>query len=148
MKYIKRVSKVKNDDTKGYIINSTNVVDKEKNTYSANVIDKFNTYSTEEQLIGKWMGKNHYRKIITFTPAGTIAPDTWTILFNYTFTDLELLTKSTVINTDSANSGEIKWLTVQYFKNDKAFKGLHTRNSTVTLPANSLLVVEYTKTTD
>lgn len=39
MKYIKRVSKVKNDDTKGYIINSTNVVDKEKNTYSANVID-------------------------------------------------------------------------------------------------------------
>ena len=39
MKYIKRVSKVKNDDTKGYIINSTNVVDKTKNTYSANVID-------------------------------------------------------------------------------------------------------------
>lgn len=39
MRYIKRVSKVKNDDTKGYIINSTNVVDKEKNTYSANVID-------------------------------------------------------------------------------------------------------------
>lgn len=39
MKYIRRVSKVKNDDTKGYIINSTNVVDKEKNTYSANVID-------------------------------------------------------------------------------------------------------------
>lgn len=40
MRYIKRVSKVKNDDTKGYIINSTNVVDKEKNTYSANVIDE------------------------------------------------------------------------------------------------------------
>lgn len=39
MKYIRRVSKVKNDDTKGYIINSTNVEDKEKNTYSANVID-------------------------------------------------------------------------------------------------------------
>lgn len=38
-RYIKRVSKVKNDDTKGYIINSTNVVDKEKNTYSASVID-------------------------------------------------------------------------------------------------------------
>lgn len=38
-RYIRRVSKVKNDDTKGYIINSTNVVDKEKNTYSANVID-------------------------------------------------------------------------------------------------------------
>lgn len=39
MKYIRRVSKVKNDDTKGYIINSTNVEDKEKNTYSANIID-------------------------------------------------------------------------------------------------------------
>ena len=38
-KYIRRVSKVKNDDTKGYIINSTNVTDKEKNTYSAGVID-------------------------------------------------------------------------------------------------------------
>lgn len=38
-KYIRRVSKVKNDDTKGYIINSTNVENKEKNTYSANVID-------------------------------------------------------------------------------------------------------------
>ena len=40
MRYIRRVSKVKNDDTKGYIINSTNVTDKEKNTYSAEIIDR------------------------------------------------------------------------------------------------------------
>ena len=39
MRYIKRVSKVKNDDTKGYIINSTNIENKEENAYSANVID-------------------------------------------------------------------------------------------------------------
>ena len=48
MKYIKRVSKVKNDDTKGYIINSTNVVDKEKNTYSANVIDGLISEKTDK----------------------------------------------------------------------------------------------------
>ena len=47
-KYIRRVSKVKNDDTKGYIINSTNVTDKEKNTYSANIIDNLTKTVTND----------------------------------------------------------------------------------------------------
>lgn len=65
MKYIKRVSKVKNDDTKGYIINSTNVVDKEHNTYSAKIIDELvlDNYSTGEQVVGTWIdGKPLYRQ--------------------------------------------------------------------------------------
>ena len=74
MKYIKRVSKVKNDDTKGYIINSTNVTDKEKNTYSAGIIDGLvsDDYSTTEQVIGTYNNKPLYRKTVVTTKANLI----------------------------------------------------------------------------
>ena len=114
--------------------------------FNLNNIEK---YSTNEIKVGTWIdGKPLYRKVIAFTPAGNIPANTWTTLFNYTFTNLKQLIKSTVLNTDSTNTGEINWLTVQYFKNDNAFKGLNTRSITVTLPTNSLIIVEYTKTTD
>lgn len=74
MKYIRRVSKVKNDDTKGYIINSTNVEDKEKNTYSAEIIDGLvkETYLTTEQVVGTWIdGKPLYRKVIQLSTPTT-----------------------------------------------------------------------------
>lgn len=117
----------------------------EEEWYNSNM----SKYSTNEVKIGTWIdGKPLYRKVISFTPAGNIPANTWTTLFNYTFTNLKQLIKSTVLNTDSTNTGEMNWLTVQYFSNDNAFKGLNTRNMTVTLPTNSLIIVEYTKTTD
>ena len=67
---IKRKSAVK--PITGSIVDTTNIDDKTTNTYSANVIDGFNTYSTEEQVIGTWFGKPLYKKGISgTTPANS-----------------------------------------------------------------------------
>lgn len=49
------------------IINSKDIADKEKNTYSAKIIDELvkEVYSTEERIIGTYLGKTLYRKTIT-----------------------------------------------------------------------------------
>lgn len=78
MKYIKRVSKVKNDDTKGYIINSTNVVDKEKNTYSANIIDGL--VSSEEYLIGNILFTRKGNIVYVNMSGGSVSDDVSTII--------------------------------------------------------------------
>lgn len=64
-KYIEKKSVTPIDPITGSIVDGTNIEDKEHNTYSANVIDKMCSYSTEEQFIGYWIdGKPLYRKVI------------------------------------------------------------------------------------
>lgn len=65
-KKIKKVSVAELKPITGSIVDTTNIDDKTVNTYSANVIDKFNTYSTEETFTGKyWIdGKKIYGKVI------------------------------------------------------------------------------------
>lgn len=71
MRYIKKKSAVK--PITGSIVDTTNIDDKTTNTYSARVIDKMNTYSTEEQVIGTWRdGKPIYRKVIPFVTSSTL----------------------------------------------------------------------------
>ena len=68
MKFIEKEAVTPVDDTTGGIYNTTNIENKNENTYSANVIDKLNTYSATEQVVGTWVdGRPIYRKVILTT---------------------------------------------------------------------------------
>ena len=62
MKFIKRKSALK--PITGSIVDTFNVNDKTKNTYSANVIDELvkEVYSTEEKVIGTFLEKPLYER--------------------------------------------------------------------------------------
>ena len=69
MKLIKKIAISILDAVTGAIFNSTNISDKEHNTYSAEIIDELvkEVYSTDEIVIGTYMGKTLYRKAFRFT---------------------------------------------------------------------------------
>lgn len=119
--------------------------DKEGYVYPINEV-----YSTKEQVIGTWIdGKPLYRKTLTISIAYAIPANTWTtIISNYSFSNLKYLTRSTIINVDNNNPGELNYFTVQYFKSDSTFKALQSRNISVNIASGSFLVIEYTKTID
>ena len=67
MKFIKKVLVAPVNQIIGSIVDTLNINDKTKNTYSARVIDEMNRYSTNETIIGYFVKsdgtkKNVYRK--------------------------------------------------------------------------------------
>lgn len=151
MRYIKRVSKVKNDDTKGYIINSTNVVDKEKNTYSAEIIDKFISYSTEEQVVGTYLGKTLYRKVIV----QNLTKANETISVGHSITKVEGIIESKyangwlIPNHPYNSSNKDAYFCDLFISAGNIYLELGSSlYGSATTQANIKLTVEYTKTTD
>lgn len=72
MKTIKKVSATTLTENKGKIIDSFNTTDdKKSNAPSLNAVEKLLSYSTDEQIVGKWTdGKPIYRKVISHTITG------------------------------------------------------------------------------
>ena len=123
-------------------------------SYSANYVNKLNTYSTDEVRIGTWIdGKPLYRKVFTFiVPAGT--SDVW-----HPFTTSTDINADTIVNIDGffTYSDTNAWRKVggseypsgqdisRYIKVPTAiaFQGLGS-----TVDRNMVAIVEYTKTTD
>ena len=72
MKKIKKVAVTPIEPKTGHIYDTTNIDNKAENTYSANVIDKLNTYSATEQVVGTWVdGRPLYRKVIQLSTPTT-----------------------------------------------------------------------------
>ena len=153
MKFIKRKSAVK--PITGSIVDTTNIDDKSTNTYSANIIDKFNSYSTEETFTGKyWIdGKKIYRKVVDLGLIGTESADK-----SYTIgTNIEKLIecKAKLISSTNTSCDLIP------VENDDVYAKVNTysKNGVINITLkrsgighysdrNLVVTVEYTKTTD
>lgn len=99
-------------------------------------VDAKNNYSTEEQVIGTWMGKPLYRKVVTINEIVNITANTWTDT-GITIPNKELLIKCYEITYNNLLSFRYSNDNVQAI----CFTGLN-------LLKGDVLVIEYTKTTD
>ena len=155
-KKIKKVSSVPIEPLKGNIVDTTNIDDKTTNTYSANVIDKFNTYSTEEYFTGKYWhdGKKIYGKV--FNNLGALPNAAGRKTYNWNIANInELITYDIkAIYSDGAK------LTIPYLYPDIAYISKWITTEFITTAGVEIVVgedrsyfhlkaiLEYTKTTD
>jgi hypothetical protein len=151
MKTIKKVSVTPIEGKTGHIYDTTNVDNKNENTYSANVIDKFNTYSTTEQVVGTWIdGKPIYRMTVDL---GSMSQQATTL--SYTIgTNVNLLLECKAIATKTNSSILIPAETSDFYLKVYAY----SKNSVINIDLNRgdplnfsdrnlVVTVEYTKTT-
>lgn len=114
-------------------------------TYSCNYINNKFTYSLEEQVIGTWLGKPLYRKVIEYTFLEANTPNAVTTIPN-----LEYFTKIEGFFVEGINR-----FLVPYSYNNEAIN-CYTSNNTLyevhnySFPNNktAFITIEYTKTTD
>lgn len=146
-----------NNKTTG-IINSTEIADKSSNAYSANVIDKMNTYSTEETFTGKYWedGKPIYRKLFKLDATSL------NTTFNFNISDIDYIVD--IRGKAGFQNGEMFVLPSTYMENDAfqakysigffrltnvgvyIYAGTYITNTAVLSGLN--VILEYTKTTD
>lgn len=118
-----------------------------KDAYSCDYVNKLNTYSEEEQVIGTYLGKPLYRKVIT----GNIADDT-------------TLVSNVAVLLDAKGSGDVNMIhrVLPYYevwdnqvyslmvnkKYPNEVKTVIFKAGEPTTAPNCNIVLEYTKTTD
>ena len=151
-KYIEKKSVTPIEPKTGHIYDTTNIDNKAENTYSANVIDGFNTYSTEEQVIGTWIdGKPLYRKVINST-----LPTTTTNLDIPISNNIETVVKISQIYLLLNGDGSNQFVPFPYINASKLrVTGNILGNNWIVIneiESNTdrpcRLIVEYTKTTN
>ena len=116
-------------------------------------IDKIETYSTEEQVIGTWIdGKPIYRKVVSTT----ISDFAGTKDIDLNVTDVDVFTDGKVlINTSSYTSIDYSQSSTSYYMRHWIFRKTSS-NNTVSVVVNMsdgvtgtiYVIIEYTKTTD
>ena len=158
-KKIKKVSVAELDPITGSIVDTTNIDNKSSNTYSANIIDKFNSYSTEETVVGTWInGKPLYRKVMeviipTTTADGTVAETSYTVSDNVH----RIINIQGYADVTTSASYTIYFPTVITNSNYKLFARQNISDNNKLQIQNAIkafsgftafLTVEYTKTTD
>lgn len=113
-------------------------------------IDKLTTYSTSEQVVGKWIDeKPVYRKIITgsLTKSGASTVTSLLDIGYDTITKLDIITKNTDPITSqyySSTTSNIRCYIVPASKQLKVEIG----SAYPTVPLDYIITLEYTKTTD
>lgn len=126
----------------GNVVNEK--TDSSKDTYSCDYINEINTYSTEEQVIGTWMGKPLYRKILDL---GNVSFILGVNDFNHNISNLDVLTSFNIkAYFSDQNSWYTWWSAYGTMRIDKT--QLHITSSAATVFSQVYVVVEYTKTTD
>ena len=129
----------------GSVVNSQS--SSNKDTYSCDYINSLNTYSTTEQVVGKWIdNKQIYRKVLTGTATTT----------NTTIDTSANVSSMNIIKID----GWIyKSATIQQqigtYASDGNSSGIYVDNNGLKLllpsawvPCTYTAIIEYTKTTD
>lgn len=109
-------------------------------------VDKLSTYSTDEQVIGKWIdGKKLYRRVITISDYSANSDTSYDISkFNYeTITSINVTSKS--------STGYVRIAPFYYKNTDYALiwifnNILHYKSSFANIIV--YITLEYTKTTD
>ena len=151
-KKIKKVSVAPIDAITGSIVDSTNIADKTVNTYSANVIDKFNAYSATEQVVGTFNGVKLYRKAVSVKTPTTSTEGT-SVTSNISIVSMNisailkyeafLIDGSTYFNLPLVTSGTSStWVYIDP-------SNIHIRNSQKYYSDKTVrIILEYTKTTD
>ena len=152
MKFIEKETVTPVDDKAGAIYNTTNIENKDKNTYSAEIIDGLvkKVYSgIEEQVVGKWInGKPIYRRVINTATPNTSGNYTVVAGVNYidTLVKLDGLIHSTStysINCDLNNDTHKSFC---YFNRGGEEIRMQVGSSFYSVPV--ILILEYTKKTD
>ena len=133
-----------------------NEIDKSPSVKTINeTLDNINNYSTEEQVIGKWMGKPLYRKVLYFGASGTHTEtfrlyseviQNLDIMVNMygMYSDAGLSNINAVINAPAVSGVSYGCTANVDIGNNRVFLDFGGSSSDV----NARLVVEYTKTTD
>ena len=101
-------------------------------------------YSTTEQAIGKWINNETiYRKVFKNTGTDISCPyNTWTALSFAVVTNLSLVINARVYDANGTNmAGSF----ARTGANLDTLAFLNVRNATITLPTNSMVVLEYIK---
>lgn len=116
-------------------------------TYSCDYINKLNTYSAEEKIIGTWFDKPLYRKIIN---TNAVSSTDWTEIslsnlglpedISFLRIKWASMEKSSGIWEDLYSSGS----RIQWLKGNKSLSFLLDMTPT----GNIMIEIEYTKTTD
>lgn len=135
----------------GNVLNKKSI--SKKDAYSCDYINKLNTYSTEEQIIGTWInGKPLYRKVVS-GKFGTITDDVESTLEIPIANADFVLTKYFWVdrpNEKYINQGPVSG-TIDYsytsFSSTQAVIRFKSKASWVS-DKNIYVIVEYTKTTD
>lgn len=148
MKYIKKVAVTPIEPATGSIFDGTNITDKSRNTYSANVIDKFNTYSTEEQVVGTWNGKPLYRKM--FIIEG-LPNNTYQYISGYDYSVCRLVDAYGItyyMDNEQRRYTIPRTGSSYIFVAQDEIGGLYVQTDIDLTETIAEIVVEYTKTTD
>lgn len=138
MKFIEKEA-VTPVDKAGAIYNTTNIENKDENTYSANVIDGLvkDNYSTGEQIIGYWIdGRPIYRKVFLLAKDLIIVANDWAYGNTIPLSNVRQIINAMGSQVNGANSPLRVTVTGDI---------MNATNSQITINA---IIVEYTKTTD
>lgn len=108
-------------------------------------------YSTDEQVIGTYLGKTLYRKAFVLSANhGTVAGSTWKAIPDINDSNMEIVTSCKYIYSDTASIYVNYELTTStnraYFNNQLAV--MHFRNANIGFTAGNVIIVEYTKIND
>lgn len=140
---IKKVSQVAG--LVGSVVNSQS--ESNKDTYSCDYINGLNTFSTTEQIVGKWIdNKPIYRKVLTGTA-------------NTTNTTIDTSANVSSMNIIKIDGWIYKSATIQQqigtYASDGNSSGIYVDNNGLKLllpsawvPCTYTAIIEYTKTTD
>ena len=146
-----RIKKVSQTTTQAQVINnrSTSTID----SYSCNYVNGINTYSTDETVCGTWLGKPLYRKC--YKQTGNLTNIETGLLDVDDVINLVVMIKGSGTNgmwrtipwCFNSNTYEPSYTGGAYFKPDTGLIGFQA-GSGLTTNSKSIIIFEYTKTTD
>lgn len=136
----------------GKILNSKS--DSQNDTYSCDYINKkLNTYTTDEQVIGTWLGEPLYRKVLVYS--GPISTGQYLLAHN--ISNLKSVINLSAIVTDENGSNrklplvypsDVATYAASLYAIDKTNIDLELRQNGLRNMTKINIILEYTKTTD
>lgn len=115
-------------------------------TYFMEVTGSNNDYSTEEQVIGKWIdGKPIYRKVYSLTKEYSLKSNTWTVIDDIDFTDKVPFDIKAIYTKNDSNGSTPN---LAFYSFNKQLNIMNYRNVAQPLGLNHKIIIEYIKTTD
>lgn len=110
---------------------------------------RYPKYSEEEQIVGEWIdGKPIYQCVIPLPEgANDIPANTWTYIKSVVI-PMDKMIKGYIVSADNERPSDINYFTLRYHTQTNAIEVLHSRSVLINVPIGSLIILQYTKTTD
>ena len=107
---------------------------------------KYHKYTESEQIVGEWIdGKTIYERVIDIPSLiSGIVPETWTVIKTVTI-PVDKMIEGYIVSGDVYIPAKLAYYTVVYEISTSSIKVLHSRSSNIDLPANSKIILQYTK---